>query len=271
MLFLLGISWIYAQEKTNSSITTDENKASFSGVNVLDKETTRDIQYNKEAMAYYNVFDKVIGIENTSLYYGKIYTKKYRTINDKTRFYNSNEFLKGSVVYDGQPYNGLDLKYDLFEDQLLLRLTSITSTERTLQLEWDYIDKFEILGHKFIKLLSDRIPNLNYYGFYENSLSSSYFTMYTKFSKKSVKKNGENALYYEFIKRKSEYVLLYKSNYYLINSRKEIVLLFPQFKKEIHEFYNNVRNLRSKDLDAFMVVLMKRIENLMYQTDIDTK
>lgn len=271
MLFLLGISCMHAQEKTIAGTITDENKVPLAGVHILDKTTTRDTHSDKESIAYYDVFDKAIGIENTRLYYGTIYTKKYRTINDKTRFYNSTEFLKGSVVYDGQPYNGLDLKYDLFEDQLLLKLTSITSIERTLQLEWDYIEKFEILGHTFIKLLPDRIPNLNYYGFYEQSLSSPYFTMYTKFSKKSVKKNGENALYYEFIKRKSEYVLLYKSNYYLINSRKEIVLLFPQFKKEIHTFYSTVRNLRSKDMDAFMVVLIERIENLMYQTDTDTK
>ncbi|MFK7811681.1 MAG: hypothetical protein AB8B59_04250 [Maribacter sp.] len=228
-------------------------------------------QGQEDSVVYYNVFDEVVGIANTNLYQGVIYTQKYRTINDKTPFYTSIKFLKGSVVYDGQPYHGLDLKYDIFEDQLLLKLNSITSIEKTLQLKWDYIDEFEILGHRFVKLLSDSIPTLNYYGFYEKSLSGSYFSMYQKFRKKRIKIKDTDAIYYEFIKSKSEYVLHYKSKYHLINSRKEVVALFPQFKKEIHKFYGTVRNLRSNDMDSFMVALMKKIESLIYQIDIETK
>lgn len=228
-------------------------------------------QGQKESIAYYNVFDKVISIENTSLYQGEIYTQKYRTITGKTQFYISNKFLKGSVVYDGQPYYGLDLKYDVFEDQLLLQLNSITSKDKTLELVWDYIDNFEIIGHRFVKLLPDNIPNLNYYGFYEKSLSGPYYSMYTKFRKKNIKKKDRDAVYHEFIKSKSEYVLQYKNEYHLVNSRKEIVVLFPQFKKEIHKFYSTVRILRSNDFDAFMVALLKRIEILVSQTAIDTK
>lgn len=221
---------------------------------------------------YYNVFDNIVGIENTDLYQGEIYIQKYRTINNKTPFYYSIDFLKGYVIYNGQPYHNLELKYDVFEDQVLLKLNSTKSVEKTIRLNWDYIDEFEVLGRKFVKLLPDSTTNLNYYGFYENLLQFSSFSMLKKNRKTRVKKYNQNSIYYEFVDSKSDYILYYKNNYHLVNSKNQFIEIFPQLKKEITLFYRTKKKLRLNNLDDFMIALIKKADNFIYNsTTTNTK
>ena len=213
---------------------------------------------------YYNSFDSNVGIENTGLYQGVIYTDKYRTINEKTQFFQTREFQQGSVCYDGQCYYNLDLKYDVYEDEVLIRLVTRVGGG-TLKLVKDYIESFEIDGHNFIKILPENTPSLNAYGFYEVALESTSFTLFTKHTKKSFDRKDRKSIYYEFLNGPSENVLLYKDAYTVINSKKDIVALFPDLKKEIDKFYNVARGLRKSNPNGFRISLMKRIEILLSQ------
>jgi len=221
----------------------------------------------KQSMEAHNTyFDKAIGIQNTGLYQGIVYTEKYRTINEKTQFFKTRQFSSGSVNYEGQDYYDLDLKYDVYEDQVLLRLVTSVGGG-TLQLFPDRLNSFVIDGHRFIKILPKDTPDINLYGFYEVSMSGAYFTLFTKFTKKSFERKDRKSLYYEFVPGKSEYVLLYDGIYYVIGSKKDVTTLFPNQKKQIGKFYNLARRLRNSDLDSFQIALMKRIEVLLSQTN----
>ncbi|MGW9686432.1 hypothetical protein [Flagellimonas sp. 2504JD1-5] len=215
-------------------------------------------------IAYYNSFDDNVGIENTGLYQGVIYTDKYRTINEKTQFFKTREFQSGSVCYDGQCYYDLEMKYDVYEDAVLIRLVGRVGGG-TLKLVKDYVESFQIEGHDFIKILPKDAPTLNAYGFYEVALESASFTLFTKHTKKSFDRKDRKSIYYEFLEGQSENVLLYNGAYHIIKSKKDIVALFPDLKREIDRFYNVARALRKSNPDGFRISLMKRIEILLSQ------
>ncbi|WP_420601958.1 hypothetical protein [Flagellimonas sp.] len=213
---------------------------------------------------YYNSFDQRIGIENTGLYQGVVYDEKYRTINEKNQFFKTKDFQKGNVCYDGQCYYDLDLKYDVYGDEVLFKLIT-KAGGGTVQLIKEYLDSFEIGGSRFIKLQPKDAPLLNSYGFYEIAMESSTFTLYTKYVKKSFERKDRKSLYYEFLEGPSENVLLYDGTYYIIKSKKDIVTLFPDLKKEIDKFYNVARGLRKSNPNGFLISLMKRIDILLSQ------
>ncbi|WP_420322723.1 hypothetical protein [Flagellimonas sp.] len=219
---------------------------------------------DQDQIAYYNSFDENVGIENTGLYQGVIYTDKYRTINEKTQFFQTREFQPGSVCYDGQCYYDLDLRYDVYEDEVLIRLVNRVGGG-TLKLVKDYVESFQIDGHDFIKILPKDAPALNVYGFYEVVHESASFSLFTKYTKKSFDRKDRKSIYYEFLDGQSENVLLYNGAYHIIKSKKEIVELFPNLKREIDRFYNVARALRKSDPDGFRISLMKRIEILLTQ------
>lgn len=215
-------------------------------------------------ISYYNSFDGDVGIENTGLYQGVIYTDKYRTINEKTQFFQTRDFQPGSVCYDGQCYYNLELKYDVYEDEVLIRLVTRVGGG-TLKLVKKYVESFQIDGHNFIKILPEDAPSLTAFGFYEVALESASFTLFNKYSKKSFDRKDRKSIYYEFLDGPSENVLYYMGTYTIIKSKKDIVTLFPDLKREIDKFYNVARGLRKSNPDGFQISLMKRIEILLSQ------
>nr|WP_299385493.1 hypothetical protein [Allomuricauda sp.] len=213
---------------------------------------------------YYNLYDQAVGVENTGLYQGIIYSERYRTINENTQYFKDRDFVKGSVCYEGQCYYDLDLKYDVFNDEVLLKLIT-TAGGGTLQLFKDKIDTFTIGGLQFVKLDAEKVPGLNLYGFYAITYEGPYYTLYTKYTKKSFDRKDRSSLYYEFLTGPSEHVLLYNDNYHIVNSKKDNILVFPNMKKDIDKFYNLARGLRKSDPDNFQVSLLKRLEILLSQ------
>ncbi len=219
---------------------------------------------------HYNFFDDQVGIENTGLYRGIVYAEKYRTINENTQFFQTRDFQKGSVCYDGQCYYDLDLRYDVYEDEVLLRLIT-KAGGGTLKLLKEHVERFQITDNKFIQIQPEEAPLLNNHGFYEVAYESAIFSLYTKYLKKSFERKDRKSLYYEFLDGASENVLKYKDNYTTFNTKKEIVTLFPEFKREIDKFYNVARGLRKSNPDGFKISLVKRIEILLSQTANQSK
>jgi len=208
-------------------------------------------------------FDHLVGIENTGLYDGVVYKEKYRTINEKSKFFKSPDFLPGSVSYNGQEYFDLKLKYDVFEDKLLLKLEDRLGGS-TLELFKEKVTSFTIDGHQFIKIETLTAEG-NISGFYEVSRKSSYFTLFTKHLKKDFSRKDRRTLYYEFVDLKKKHLLHYKGRYQWLRNKKDVTTLFPDLKKEIDSFYNQARRLRKSKPDEFIHALINRLETLMPQ------
>ncbi|WP_271764873.1 hypothetical protein [Aquimarina algiphila] len=215
---------------------------------------------NKNNPDYYNWFDTFIGIENTGLYNGVLYTEKYNLIHKKHQFFNSSDFIPGSVSYEGKEYYGLMIKYNIYEDKVLIKLSNKFGV-RTLQLISSNVDNFSISDHKFVNIRSE-ISTTKESGFYEVLTSNDRFVFYKKHQKIKKELFKEDRLLYDFLDRES-YFLFYNDSYYSIRTKSELNRVFPELKKDITTFYNANKTVRKSNSDMFWILLMKKIHSLI--------
>ncbi len=222
----------------------------------------QQVQNLEEQSDYLSWFDEQVGIENTTLYEGIVFREKYRTINDRVKFFRSAQWLNGSVVYSGQLFTDLLLKYDVFEDQLLIKQLDRLGGGAMLLFK-DKVSSFVIEGTQFVNIIDPNIDrSLN--GYFE-LLWSNDIRLYAKHRKDDLVRKDRSAPYYEFIDRKKEYLLEIGNDHFSINKKRDIQLLFPVLKKEVDSFYQKNKRLQSRDIDAFMISLVRTFENQMRQ------
>lgn len=210
---------------------------------------------------YYNWFDELVGIENTGLYKGIVYVEKYRTINEHTKFYHTSNFVLGSVIYDGQSYFNIKMKYDVFEGDVLIRVENRLGGT-TLLLIRDKIDGFTINDHTFVKIDDKDSEANNISGFFEVALKNSNFTFYQKHIKNRFKRKDRKNIYYEFKSATNEFLLFHNNAYHVIRNRKDVSKLFPSLKKDLDAFYNITGSYKKSNPNEFMLSLIRRLDIL---------
>jgi len=215
---------------------------------------------------YYNWFDTIIGSENIGIYEGVAYKKNYRTINEYHEYYISTKFLTGDIVYDRQVYYDIDMKYNIYDDELIVKLP-VQSGHSIIKLISEKVEWFSLNNHEFIRL--SKKNNAHFFekisGFFEISFQNTLLTLYKK-NKKTRKKQLDIKLTYSEFKDKNEYFLYYNKEYYKIRSKKDLVQLFPNQKKSINTFYSINKVSLNSNSDIFMNKLIKHLSSLINTT-----
>lgn len=178
--------------------------------------------------------DQIIGQENTGLYNGTKYVELYRTINERHKFFKSSEFLLGNLVYLGQYYGNVSLKYDLDADDLLLDIGSLGKFP-ILKLYKSRISEFSIDGKKFVNM-GDHTSHITK-GFHEVLWKSHDLKLLKKHKKGKLKKFSTKLVHYEFFDE-SNYFFEYKSVIHPLNKKGDLLKIFPKFRKKINQLYN---------------------------------
>lgn len=215
-------------------------------------------QYSDDTDFAYPLFDQSVGNENTDLYQGLVYRQKYRTINALTPFLGENAYTKGTVHYNGQSYFEKDLKYHVFDDELLLKLNANVGGI-TIKLIKEYVTGFELLGRNFVRILRDEANGMDRSGFFEVTATSKELTLYVKHTKRSFEKKDRSILYYEFKDGRGAYYFLWKNKYHQIKAKKDVISLFPNQKQKIDDTYKSLKRLRTNKPIAFMSELTNRL------------
>ncbi len=194
-------------------------------------------------------FDTAIGIENSGLYLGKEYKENYKFKNGKHKFFEFNGFQKGSVVYNDQPYYGILLKLDVFENELLVKLP-VEKGIAAFTLIKDEVASFTIGNNRFIKIPLNSEKKGSSWEYQEVLLETPNFRFLKNHMaiKKTIKE--ERWSYVEFLK-KDTHSLFYKETYYPIRNKRDVIEIFPQYKK------------RLKDVSRDFFTGAKRDENLI--------
>lgn len=206
---------------------------------------------------YYNWFDNAIGKTNSGIYKGIEYFEKYRMLNEKHKFFINPNFTKGSVVFDEQPFFNLDLKYDLFEDQLILRQVNAPNFP-TILLDKNRISRFSIGGHDFQKVEFELKKELKINGFYELLINNDILKLYKKYHKRILKRTNNNIQYFEFIDQNS-YILFYNNLYYQIYNLNRLSRIFPEFKNQIKSLESKYKSLKKETPDKYLKAVLEDI------------
>ncbi len=210
---------------------------------------------------YYNWFDSQVGVENTGLFNGTRYRELYRIRDGKHKFFQSPEFLTGNLLYDGQPYYDIPMKYDLFEDELIIELQA-ASGKSILKLLKDEVEGFEIDGHKFRHLRDTKVYRSadDIDGFYE-VLSETSSILLLKKHLKLRKKVLEDKMVLNEFREDDSYYIHYEGLYHPVRNKNDLIKAFPESKKEINDFYSGSKFLLKTDPDLFMKRILERIDS----------
>lgn len=226
---------------------------SFSNFNIL-------FAQKKDNELVYNWFDKTIGKENLAVNNGKLEINYDRTLNNQNRYLTSNNYTIGSLNYDNQDYFNVNLKYDIFKDELILRPDG-ESDYISINLIKERIKNFKIYDRNFINL--DNILPSNFLGgYYEENLLGKSFVFYVKHYKQNRELVNDNGVFVEYF-YENKYIIFYKNKFNTINNKSEIVKLFPNQKTNINDFYNLNKYLKKENQLKFMENLMKYINKLI--------
>lgn len=207
----------------------------------------------------YKWFDTVIGKENLDINNGTLHSNPYKTIGKNNMYFIEDKYDSGTLTYEGQTYYSVNLKYDLFRDQLILNPSG--ESERTgIILIQDKIQSFTIKGKHFVKITKkDNQPEL-VTGYYQEDKIGADLILYIKHHKNITKNINNNGLTYKFTED-NLFFLDYKNTAHKINSKNDLIKLFPKQKKQINAFYSTNKKTRKSDLNQFMENLIRNINN----------
>jgi hypothetical protein len=169
--------------------------------------------------------------------------------------------MAGRVIYDLQPFYGIDLLYDVFGDELLVRYIGLNGST-IVQLIKAKVASFEIAGHNFVNvdLKSGHDPKLS--GFYEILLGGKWFGFYKKHLKKIIRKSDKESIYYAFAD-KQIYYIKQNGNFHEVSSIRDLFILFPENKNALQQFNNQYKELRKSAQDQFFIAVLKDLESIL--------
>lgn len=205
-------------------------------------------------------FDNSIGKENLPLNNGAFYFNTFKTLTTH-QFYQTNKYVLGNVTYDNQFYNTVNLKYDNYKDILIFKPYG-ESENFGIILVPNEISKFQINNKNFINLgliTKDSLKNVS--GYYEENLNAKNFTFYIK-HKKDRREFIKNQIIYNDFEIYNEFLILTNKTYNSIKSKKDIINLFPTYKKEISTFFTENSKLAKDNKTAFYEKIFRFINNL---------
>ncbi|GAA3596257.1 hypothetical protein Q4Q39_08060 [Flavivirga amylovorans] len=219
-------------------------------------------QAKSSTETYYKLFDSFFEYDNSSVFNGLEYVDHYpgtlRTIETNNKFYKSFNFQKGFVIYDGQPYYDLKMKYDLLNDLVILEY--VNKKVNYLSLNSTIINQFELMGGKFIRLENNPVLNSIYgNGFFEEKYKGKLSSLYIKHKKNKFERLRGKTVSYVF-KTYKFYVVNIKDEFYRIDSKKDILKALPFKEKEIRAYYSKNKVVLRKDKDLFLVGLLKSLD-----------
>ena len=208
----------------------------------------------------YNWFDNVVCRENLDINNGSLYLNLDKTGKGVSRFIKDEVFLLGSVLYDNHLYENCLLNYDVSLDLLVLKFKSDLNRQG-LYLRKDKTFKFEINNQKFVNLSYNKsLPDGFENGFYEENFKSEEFTFYIKTKKIKSKIIEDDKNLDNFIPS-FEFVIYKEGRFFKINSKRNIIDLFPKQKLKIKFFYENNYKLEKENKQSFYHDLFTNIAN----------
>jgi hypothetical protein len=187
-----------------------------------------------------NLYEKEMG-SNTQLYNGKEYLRQ----GEKTRgfaFFETDTLTEGSVFYDGKLYSGIDLQYDLANQQVVISNYAKTGL---IKLVNEKINYFIIQGHTFFHLNPGTEDASE--GFYDRR-SDGLAKIFVKREKRLLFSGtaGENQPVYSPLEK---YFLQINNHFYKISGEKSLLLLLKDRREQLKKFgkENNIRFRRDPE------------------------
>ncbi len=184
------------------------------------------------------------------LYNGRLWRDLYVSIKED-QFLFSEELLNGSVTINGIKFNNLKLRYDIYNDEIIL----LTDRGIFIQLNKEMVEDFSLVFqgkiHNFIKITGDSI---NLPPGYIEVLHEGNTALYVRYKKEIDRMAVENK--YDIFFQVHRVYLKKDETVNVVSSNREFKMLLGDNKQKIRNFIktNNIRISRQEP-ESFVPVL----------------
>lgn len=188
--------------------------------------------------------------ENQILYNGRIWRNLFFHIQGD-QFLFSNEFLSGSLSISGKSFPNLLLKYDVFNDEILIPIDS----GRILQLNKELVDSFYLVfqnkTYHFRKIQEDNLKRLQSF---VNVLYEGKTSLYIKYSKRIDRSSNEGK--YDSFYQMNRIIFVNDNVLYTITDKSDLLEVLKNDKVLIRDFMKkNKLKVSKKEPESFVPVL----------------
>lgn len=171
-----------------------------------------------------SVYNKSIS-EQSGLFNGKAYVEYQQQADENPYFVD--EWIDGTIVYDGEQYEDVPLLYDLSKDMVI---TDHKYSTTKIQLTTEKIDQFTLDKHLFVQLKNQKIA----IGFYELAYNGD-SKVYIRRQKTLQSRTARNSIERYFLEKTSIYIKK-EGVYYSVKSKGSVLKVFDDRKSELKKF-----------------------------------
>jgi hypothetical protein len=211
----------------------------LSGGSTTDSESFTCLSFQQDTLA-----------DNQILFNGRIWRNLYFMIKDH-QFLFSKEYLPATVTINGNTFNNIDVRYDIFSDELITPVSNLT----VLKLNKEMIDSFTLnfqnKAYKFINITNDSLKGLNGY---VNVLVAGKTSLYVKYRKEIANLAVDNK--YDLFYPVQKLYFIKDGVLNLISGKREFLNLLDDYKVQVRSYIKKNRLRISKnDPESFVPVV----------------
>jgi len=203
---------------------------------------------------------KAATIDAQNLYNGRLYYI-YDSREEEFQFFDSRKLEKGTVFYDGQRYDNIPMMYDIVRDELVI---THANGYANILLQSAKVGYFSFYNHNFRRFVSGQGINPEMKtGFYDQV-----YTGKTKTLVRRVKQRQEKILDKKVISQfpeKNIYYVYTDGKYQTVHSKKSVLALFPDQKKELRKVLREQKIKFRKQRETAIVTMVARHDELTKQ------
>lgn len=190
------------------------------------------IPYENTANAI-NIYYRSLGAESP-LYNGSEYLEYAYTIQEGHPFFETSNWVNGSIHLEGMLFQNVPMLYDIVKDQLVI---PDFQKAYKINLPAGKVQQFDLPGHIFIRLTQNRSDQMKA-GFYE-LLYNGEIQALAKREKKIIVEYGSLQLS-NIIISKNLYYIRKDSNYYTISNKHDLLDVFKNKKKDVQQYLKKI-------------------------------
>jgi len=231
---------LYSAFAQGDAALLSENKVALKGSSDVPKEIAYPVSLYKEAT-----------IISQNLYNGRLYYV-YDSRQDEHQFFGDRKWQKGVVFYDGQRFDSIPMIYDIVRDELVIKHFNGDH----LLLQSEKVDYFLKDNHTFQRMESgkDINPQMRT-GFYDVLYGGK-----TKALARRAKQRQEKIVEKRIISlfpEKDFYYIKKGDRYFSVRSKRSVLGLFPDKKKELKKALrdDNIKFKNMRDIAIAKVVV----------------
>jgi len=219
---------------------------------VLGQSNSDSINYQQSVFNIVKQFDQGIG-EESRLYNGFVQNQYDPGIEGNAYLDDHDGWSTGSVDYDGETFEGVPMRYDIYTDQVIVLLDSRGLPYRLVK---DKVKNFDLRRRHFVRIPESEEGITG--GFYEE-LYGGKSQVVNKLEKKLMtnKSTAGVSRYFSPVDDYQHYYIKKGSKYYSVSGLGSVLEVFKDKKKEIKQFIKDSK-IRFNELPELSLVEIAR-------------